>query len=615
MSKPNNSNNSNCKGKGEANGKAAKMREVYTNTTSNRSKTSRQQPKKDSSSKRVNYDNARMSRYERDTRKPNANDIAWYSRNPELLKAAGSVPFASILGKRLFDYAGSWSEEPQFVQGVMALGYSPSFGPEDQFSGIPSALNQAGKSMYSFLVHANSRNYTYEYQDLMMLIIAGAQVFAAIGHAQRAYGAIKAYQESSIYTPDAILTAMGFDPTDFRNNLSKIWFDLNDLVNQTTQIWIPNTIPLIQRWFWLNSNLFTDAEGARGQVYMFVPNYFLRYNETASDTGGVLELAPYKSDPNDPVGTTWKITDDLGAAKLTWAQYKSMVQGMIDALVNSEDRGIIFGDILNAYGADKLYAMSPIPSDYIVLPAFNSEVLTQIENTVTSGCKAIGLRQDTRGLFPAWKCPPVTGAPSMDDFYKYAGVNQMLINFHQGNQPTPEQIVIATRLSVGGVKTLNTGVSGYQFNTSTSDVTKPTVTAWSGGTGVQVSRPLAIGSEIVNSIRTIVPDSSSNPENWTQQSVNALTVKAVKQSGGTSTPTLVHSSVSDFELVASFDWHPFLYTAYIDGATSDRPNVGQLMGQTLLAYGDYDNYTVVDYALVQRIHEMAMYSLWGVPQM
>lgn len=87
-----------------------------------RSSVKREQPRKDSKAKRVNLDNARESRVERDIRrdsqKVTANDIQWYSRNPELLKSSASLPFAKVLGAQV---AGDQSIP---VPGIMKFAYS-----------------------------------------------------------------------------------------------------------------------------------------------------------------------------------------------------------------------------------------------------------------------------------------------------------------------------------------------------------------------------------------------------------------------------------------------------------------------------------------------------------
>lgn len=463
------------------------------------------QGRKDSNAKRVNCDNERESKFVKQFEKDgmrasvsrNPNDISWYSRNPELLRAAATYPFGEVLGKSL---AGAKS----YVPGVMKIHFTFAYGGPT--SGIlnygtkvedylPQAINQASKSTYSFLVHANSRNYVYEDQDLQIVISAGAQIFAALAFVARAYAVAKVYSEKSVYKPEAYLVAMGIDPTDFRNNLGQIWFDLNNLIAQTTQIWIPSEQPLLQRWIWMCSNIFTDAQSALGQSYIFVPTMFQQYNETGSNTGGFLEPATYP----DADGTYHVFrTDDTQLH--TWSEINALIQHMIDRLVNSEDRGIMFGDILNAYGADKIFAMAPVASDVRVEPVFNPEVLTQIENLTVTSAECLGLAQNTSGLYPVMNYPDGHSACS-----KIAS-NSTILNFHQVQQPTPEQIVIATRLMAAGSATTR---QSYKIQTTIANENSASYVAEtiSSSASARVA-PLAYGSELVSTISFVEKDSS-----------------------------------------------------------------------------------------------------------
>lgn len=64
----------------------------------------RRQPRKDSSSKRVNFDNTRESRFARDIKrdacKADANDPSWYAQNAELMRAAASYNFATTVDRK-----------------------------------------------------------------------------------------------------------------------------------------------------------------------------------------------------------------------------------------------------------------------------------------------------------------------------------------------------------------------------------------------------------------------------------------------------------------------------------------------------------------------------------
>lgn len=159
------------------------MKNNQRNGKTAQKRVNREQPKKDSKAKRVNFDNERLDKVEKQMRKDSgyrdcrSNDVLWYAKTPELLRSAASIPFSTTLGTK-----------PEFtiptaVPGVLQIDWAPTVGGMEA-----RPINQAANSIYSFTVHANSRNYSYDPADQMKMIIAGMQVFSALAAGIRAYG-------------------------------------------------------------------------------------------------------------------------------------------------------------------------------------------------------------------------------------------------------------------------------------------------------------------------------------------------------------------------------------------------------------------------------------------
>lgn len=516
----------------------------------------REQPKKDSKDKRINMDNERVSKFEKDSKceEKHPNDVSWYSSNPELLKAAGSLPFASTLGVPL-------QGDGQTIPGILAITWEPIVGGEN---GVP--INQCFNSMYSYIVHANSRNYKYDPADLGMLVIAGGQVFSIIAAIARAYGIIKYYQERNDYFPDNMLRALGFNAVDFRAHLGDIWFRLNDLIDQTRQIWTPNTFPMFDRWIWLNSFIFTDAVGVQSQSYVYVQNKYYVYDQQVFNTGGALR--PVLADVN--------VAFTPGNAQYDVATWFKVAQFMIDQLMNSQDRGMIFGDILNAYGADRIRSMSQIPSDYIVAPVYNEEVLVQIENTVPTRLHSDGIAQFGGKIVQLYETIP-NGTKIMGHYGK------AIMNFHFPAQPAPEQIMVASRMMSYGY------VFGAYYNNN------GTVTYGQYHLNLQ-----AAGSEICHDFYMYM-GRTSRYGLWSSIDYNDEEISILE--------AWLHAS--------AFDWHPFFYTMLdpliVDPDSGNFTGNGRLQDNFRTCFGDYDNYLVVEPVDIAKLHRVALYSLWGVP--
>ena len=484
-----------------------------------------------------------------------SNDVRWYAHNPELLRAAASLPFSSTTGTPLpWD---STDDDFATVPGVFAVLWEPSIGGD-----FNDAINAAKETIYSNVVHANSRNTSYGSTDLILTIIAGMQVFSAIANGVRAWGIMKTYDQRNKYLPESLVQALGFDFQDLQKNLSHMWFDLNELIARCSQIWIPNTFPLMDRWYWLNTNIYMDSESVKGQYYVLTQSCFLQYDETTSNQGTSLQWAKgadgqkYVADkPN------------------TWANYMGMINNMVNALLNSTYRGVMMGDMLKAYGADRIFAMQPVPVDYTVVPVYDREVLTQIENSTlaSSDINAILQVMDTHRIETQW--PAHSGVEQQAGLYDYA-----VLNFHQKEVPSPEQIMVATRLtSLGNVVRLMPGSSGKISNVHQA----------------------TSGTEIVTGYRYWLYKRTGTSYELTKYAYLTYT-----NSPGQSQmyPQL------------AFDWAPWVYK--VEGGKyqfNTTPAEGFMPTQVKAAFGDYDNYTTIDVETLKKMHNTAIYSEFDVP--
>lgn len=570
------------------------------NKCSNKSRGKRRdkqgQPKADSRG-RVNFDNTREDKFKRDVdrdmKSGKFNDVSWYAKNPTLLRAASSIPIAPVIGTP--------DDKGAAIPGIFQYCWYPSLGPNPGGSTVdvdealvgsgsikkvgaaPIAINQAADSTYSFTVHANSRTYVYDAVDQMMIIQAGIQVFSILQAVIRAYGTIKFYSETNRYLPDTLITAMGFDPSDMRKHLAQIWFDINNLIDQSRQIWIPNVFPLLKRWMWLNASIFKDAEGSYAQLYVPVQNMYYTYSETVLQTGGA--LLPIT------VSGTETAYFQPGETAYPWRIWKETIQAMINNLINSQDRGIMYGDLLKAYGTDKIFAMPPIGSDYMTVPEYSMEVLMQIENMHTTSYHMNGIIQQNNKLFPTF----------MDTGHGHAPGMHQVLNFHTTSDVTPEMIMLATRLTASGINI------GPYFKTSYSNADKKYTVQ-----PAQMVVSHSTGTETVDKWRVIYSRDTvaQMPEGYISFPASAADVGYSVQGG---------QSGSVYGRMMAFDWHPFRSTIdsgeqVVQPGTATSTVLVQA-GDARTYYGDYDKYAYVDFDALDKIHNTAVYSLFDVPQM
>lgn len=570
----------------------------------------RGQPRKDNNTRRINADNTRLDKVadviEADSAKPSANAIEDFNRNPELLRAAASIPFSSILGDQLF-YR---TTENNTVPGILSLLWDPNMGSGE----VPLAWNKASSEIYSYIVHANSRTYAQDHTDYNIGMLAGSEVFCAIQTAKRVYGVMKSYKEENAYLVDSLVRSLGFNPKDLRRHLSDIWNDINDMTVAASDIWIPNVIPLFSRWLDKCSYVYTDAPGDRSQMYVFVRRHFFMFSGTGSEQGSCLVQAPIPISNFDPINPTWENFDAYKAiaeTPYTWKQFKAMIYNMIEALTGSQDRGKMYGNIMNAYGKDRMMVLEPMTPDYAVYPVFNAEILMQIENVqpVHRSPIAFAQTQGSRGsiatvtgplLIPIYRPKYREGVVASDVYLP----DESVVNMHIPGQPTPEAIVEATRLKAAGLQFTQVFTSDEFFNY------KKVYSVNGEYCGVEPGYmhfdeqldfiPITAGSEIVTNIFMWkkVPGSIFTEAQPTE-------LEMVSE-GDPDKPLDVLS-------LMAFDWHPFYYRITSFALDNEnRPATGLTV--TDEAYGDYDNYTILDVGALDKLNTMCFYSLWGIPQ-
>lgn len=573
-----------------------KNRNSYNRGTQKRSSQSGE-PRKDSRDKRVNFDNTREAKFERDMRKCEANDISWWNKNAEMFSAATRISSSAVVGTKVSnDWNLNSQVADQSVPGILSIEYHPTIGGEWLQSDYVSktseiapqtslAINRSSESRISFVVHANSRNTSYSGSDQSMVLVAGADIFSMVQLGVRAFGLMRNFSPINYYTPEAVIAGCGFDPDDLKENYSHMWFDLNYRIAQCQQIWVPSDLTVTQRWFWLNQNVYTDGQTTKSQIYVFRPGSYLVYSDTKYDTGTSLVRKTLPS-------------------QMTWDYYLGVLDEMLDALINSLDRGVMFGDILKAYGASALYAMNPIPNDITVTPTYNAEVLTQIENLeLVAGPPADIVQDESEVIHQLWD----TQQFNTMTIATFAASNEHLLNYHFAD-PDGDAIMISTRLKPGSPVLARVAYP--------SGIMSPEATGQ-----YDAVIPASYGTEVVTSI-SIISNKWDSLTGLRQLNVNQYR----RGQWTTMDASLLTASAFLYEWNA-FDWVPWLsnYTTSMATSTSKVPfwtpygtsattvHTGNNLEKINQLVGDWDWYTFVTDEEIRNLHLTALLSVFGMP--
>lgn len=476
------------------------------------------------------------------------NDFAWYNNNQLLTNDSTGISFNNAVGRPI--YLGNYELN---VPGVMSL--TLAYGPgvsNDSFS----AVNQAALRVYSNTRRANSGGKVYDSPDEMMYIIAVDSLYTIYSWMVRLYGVMSQYNALNMYTPRVLVAAMGADFDSFQKNLANFRYYLNTLPGKMVNMAIPNTLPYTQRHAWLFSNLYKDGESQKSQVYMFNPDCYYTWEEVTEGPG----YLKYNYFPRSGI---------------TYESITTLFDTMIIKLLGSQDIGTICGDIIKAYEG-RVVTVSQIQPDYAVVPVFNMEVLSQIQNaTVIDGAVLTGdIKQSTGVGTPTILWQPTIFHPDS----KCGWRDKDRIITLPKDKPTAQDIVEATRLTT-------------MLEASSSTASKIT----------SCMTEFVTDAKIYTLIRTTQTNSTGETVvvyKAEEETLNNFTFM------NTATAETTAAWIKDICLWSYFDWAPAYYFATKDAESHE------VLQKPLF---EVNNYTSVPLSVVEKLHNTCRLSLFDIP--
>lgn len=496
--------------------------------------------------------------------KAGCNDPAWYAVNPELLRDSASIPFSWAVGTpfNLNDplIPNVW----QAVPGLQVLFLQPTVG----YSADPtSPINIAANNTYAFVRHANSGHTNYDAPDLMLYIIAMADVYSYINFLQRIYGTATLYAQKNRYLPDAIIKAQGVDPIDVRQNLAQFRYGINVLINKAASFAVPASMPIFKRRAFLYTDIFTEGTSIKDQLYLYAPEGFYKYSWDADNTGQLTIRDFYDPENLYSVESLLNYGNEL-----------------LGQLIFSEDMNIMSGDILKAY-QDNILKLRELPTDYTIIPIFDIGVLEQMKNgtivfvgSTTAGRVRTLNTNITQNSTKAWlQCPNQyryvdASGESYSQFIQTYESDSILTTTTA--EVTPDLIMESTRLKC----------IGWNYANSTSH---------------DATINLTSGSEIISRCLQVFFTANAKQEitfNWqTIAYHNELTTYDYQTTG---------QLCRQMRILSSFRFHPEVRYYTLD----TNKNV-----YSEASIFDIDNYAILKRGDVERMHETALMSLLNVP--
>jgi len=496
------------------------------------------------------------------------NDPSWYVKEGQLAKDVASLSFNNALGAPVrfeneLTYI-SQSQSPAFVAslpGILTINCVPAMG----YSGSGSSpINIAAKNIYGYVRHQNSGHANYDAPDLMLYLGAMDSVYSFIATLMRVYGTARTFSQVNRYVGDSLIAAQGFNPNEIRQNLANFRAYINMFITKASAFCTPNIMSLYKRHFWMMSGIYKDQEVAKSQMYMYRPVALWKYDEL--DGAGYLKAVPFIS--------TFTESSGIGITQWNLSTVYQFGNDLLGALNNSEDINIMSGDILKAYGQGNLWSLALINEDYVVLPVYSNEVLDQIHNTTFVGNKP------TSGINQTTTTDPVL---TMDG-----------LNVTQNTSPTEDGRIIFTPQFVGNATPSWTRLVDLPYDSPTpEDVLVATRNMVMGSVMSQTTKYTV-------QVETCGSDLALFASVW--QMNNSGIAYATSFFGSDTAPALGVLRTLD-----KFQRAPILYQ--LDSATGGGSIPGDMVG----VWGQIDNYTLVGFDDLKRMHESAILAMLGVP--
>ena len=517
------------------------------------------------------------------------NDFSWYNRYPSALSPAaklsfgwpGSYPF-KVDGFDFYNHNGLHKMKGIPLPSIMRIHFTPVPGISTNLS---SAVNRAARNLFTFVRSKNSRVTGYEASDLMMYVLAVDSLNMAIAEAKRAYGAIRFTTPLNRAYPKAVLAALDWDFFDLQTRQADFASQLNTYILRAQAFPIPANIAACAKHEWMVSNIYTDRDDPRAQLYVFIPQGHWVFDElydTATPsqyTGSRLDWTPTSSmnASTDPINATgWKID-----------AYFGLLEKMLTALEQSESVANMISDLRKT--ETQLYVPDFMDPSHTVIPGYNSEVLGEIQNMRATGLMPINdtiVKNDptnfciyqTVGLNNSGIIfnPVLNSGAGETDVVTKKEVNQYapVVGFYNG-LPSEEEIVTNTRfVSVAASDRINEYPRGFRL--------------------------LTAGTEIINCFSVMTPD-DTNPERiiWDGNLYYTNMISTTKNTEFTDKVALRMANT-----LSNFDWHPYLFH-FTDDDSGDLKFDGVL--------GEFNNAGCVPVSNLQLLNDVCIFSEWAVP--
>lgn len=520
-------------------------------------------------------------------RSASTNDPSWYSQNESLLRDAASIPYSWALGTKLplnSNYLVEDMEQSDIISipGVQSINLLHTIGNNDMKS---DPVNIASLQIYAYVRHANSGHSNYDAPDLMLYLLAMADIYSYITFLQRVYGVANLYSQRNRYMNETLLKTMRMDSNDVVHNLANFRYGLNMLINKAASFAVPANMPFYNRRAYLYSSIFIEGESVKDQMYLYNPQGFYEFAWNDTSSAGELQFRPWN--------TTDSVTGDFKMH--TVKEALDYGETLVNTILKSEDLNIMSGDILKAYGDGGIIKLSAFPADFFTVPIRDIAALEQMKNTTI-----------LTSLQNGWEVDPtsLTIKHSSDKGYLIsAPVVQLSATTTLGDSDTIKGKKADSMKMLLANNILTTEAAEPTAALTMENTRCMVAGKLKSGTGTSAKYSVFCGTEVAHSVDFWYFTQQFNPTtstlDWVPTSNDAAFVSIVDST----TDLEWTNTLTVLGKLSCFKYHPCLHYIYIT-------DTGSVWTGPIF---DIDNYALITPDDLNRMHEAALMNLLNVP--
>lgn len=445
----------------------------------NRNKKTSHKYSKDKDSKNKSSNNKKNKEYNADYERksnseekeetpkvPRMNNAKWYMPS-DFLMNQHNYSMEGILGIP-FDMSDSTPADVD-TPTIMSIIFQHTPGDTSRdimnFADPKSApVNVAAKYLYTTLSSRNKKTTNYQPQDIALAIFAESELISMFALGMRVYGVALQLNSRNRDIPRKLIKAMGFDPDDVMDNMTKFRNIYNVLAQAANALKFVGNFKAFEKAWALFANYYADENADMCQY--IVPSF---------DQIGVYTEAVDPSEPSTLVKTIkYESIGTFGS--WTVNGFFTKLKKMIDNLQTSTLMNYVYADLIN-YMVDEgatAYQFSLLPDMFLIAPEYNELFLTQVHNLEIRGIPTFNdITQDpTNNIIethiswknaevPAWDCAsivdfPYTNDPTVEEkidalMFKSPGTSsnvdtdgKYIPGYHTAIDYVPKQLIIFT---------------------------------------------------------------------------------------------------------------------------------------------------------------------------